>query len=314
MTDLPHRLRALLRSIPNIRETRMRRMAMRRHLATWRAEELAVVLERLVPLAAARRWAAQQTAQALGLAIVAARHRDDDDTIEAARRVAGEHGLRLAAAVLARPEDPNALPRHGRLREICIPARRAFVAEHGTEPTPRTVSYFGPDALSPWFAEQDREGLANMSAEDLLHWATSIRKKAHRTAALSIPALRRLQPRNGLPIEQCVLHPDPVFIRRLLRQPWIEERDVLRIASRRPTRAAVAVELTQSDRWIVKEAVRYALMTNPFTPPDVVLPLLPGASSRTLTTLASSATGAPAVAAVARTLLRLMRDEAPAHA
>jgi hypothetical protein len=67
----------------------------------------------------------------------------------------------------------------------------------------------------------------------------------------------------------------PAFIRRLLRMNWLTLRDVLTIASRRPSTPELALEIARSDRWLPEHKVRLALVANPFTPASVVLPLMP---------------------------------------
>ncbi|HEY4015142.1 MAG TPA: hypothetical protein VGM06_17480 [Polyangiaceae bacterium] len=62
-------------------------------------------------------------------------------------------------------------------------------------------------------------------------------------------------------------HPD--VIRRVLRNPRVTEDDVVRVAARRPSYAAVLAELARSTKWSHRPRVRMALVMNPSTPPEI---------------------------------------------
>lgn len=300
----PRRLQALLRLIPSLREVRQRRLTMRSRLLTWTPAQLALVLERLAPLSAARVPRAPETALALGLAIIDLRYRGSQALIEAAHQAAAEHDLPLACALLASSPARRVLPPRGRPREVCIPARHPFALERGTVPRPRTLTHFGDVPVSPHYSLATAESIEAMDPEELLHWA-SLGKQVTHFGPMSIRAIRGLQPQFGLPIEKCVAHPDPVFIRRFLQQPWVQVQDVLQIASRRPLTPEVALQLVYNDRWFALEPVQHALLTNPFTPTEVVLPLLPCAALRTLDYLALQ--NDDSISQVATRLLQLRR-------
>lgn len=91
-------------------------------------------------------------------------------------------------------------------------------------------------------------------------------------AFLYRPAWRILLTRTR--VQQILLHHDPRMIRRLLAARQIRREQVVAIAARRPTTAAIVRELCASRRWMLHAAVREAIAANPFTPADVVLPLL----------------------------------------
>ncbi len=67
---------------------------------------------------------------------------------------------------------------------------------------------------------------------------------------------------------------DARVIRNLLLNARLVERDVTLLASRRPTTAAIQLEIFLAGRWIARPAVRRALARNPFTPTDMTLRLL----------------------------------------
>ena len=62
---------------------------------------------------------------------------------------------------------------------------------------------------------------------------------------------------------------DPQVIATLLHNPRIIERDVLRIASRRPADAGILRVLFQHPRWSRRRSVQLALISNPYTPIEV---------------------------------------------
>jgi hypothetical protein len=62
-------------------------------------------------------------------------------------------------------------------------------------------------------------------------------------------------------------HPD--VIRRVLRNPRLTEDDVVRVAAKRPSYAAVLAELARSTKWSHRPRVRMALVMNPSTPPEI---------------------------------------------
>lgn len=80
---------------------------------------------------------------------------------------------------------------------------------------------------------------------------------------------------DGDRLARFALEPDPRVVREVLQNPRLTEDIVLRIASRRPARAAVLLELWRSQRWCARLRVRVALALNPYTPPDVSLKILP---------------------------------------
>jgi hypothetical protein len=59
-------------------------------------------------------------------------------------------------------------------------------------------------------------------------------------------------------------HPDVVAV--LVDNPHITERDVLVLASRRPSTAEALAHVAASQRWMPRYGVRLALVKNPYTP------------------------------------------------
>lgn len=75
-------------------------------------------------------------------------------------------------------------------------------------------------------------------------------------------------------LERILLDPDPGVVRNLLNNPVLVERDVLRLASRRPTTAEVLHELFVHTRWGGRAAVQRALVLNPYAPVDLACGLV----------------------------------------
>lgn len=76
-------------------------------------------------------------------------------------------------------------------------------------------------------------------------------------------------------IARVIRDPHPDVIRILLLNPRVTENDVLRLCARRPVSSDALREVFRCDRWIVRYAIRVALILNPYTPLDVALQLAP---------------------------------------
>lgn len=89
-------------------------------------------------------------------------------------------------------------------------------------------------------------------------------------------------------IARVIRDPHPDVIRVLLGNPALTQDDVVRLVARRPVAGQVLREVAASVRWIARSDVRSALLKNPYAPLEVVLPLVPLATSSELAELASS--------------------------
>jgi hypothetical protein len=69
--------------------------------------------------------------------------------------------------------------------------------------------------------------------------------------------------------------PDPMVVRNLLKNPRLKEEDVIRIASSRPVRAQVLVDISQHRTWLNAPKVQLTLALNPYTPTYITMALLP---------------------------------------
>lgn len=84
-------------------------------------------------------------------------------------------------------------------------------------------------------------------------------------------ALARRLPRQQ--IERLLRDPDPDVVENLLRNPAITEREVLKVASRRPIHPEVLLRVFGNSKWANRYRVRKALVYNPYTPIEVALTL-----------------------------------------
>jgi len=74
-------------------------------------------------------------------------------------------------------------------------------------------------------------------------------------------------------LERLLADPDPRVVREVLRNPRLREWEVVAIASRRPCPAAVFELLVASETWVLRPAVRRAIVQNPYAPPQLAIAL-----------------------------------------
>ena len=80
-------------------------------------------------------------------------------------------------------------------------------------------------------------------------------------------------------MDKVLAEPDPARVKKLLSWEALRPGEVLRIASRRPTTAAIVRVLVANLRWAARRDIREALVLNPFTPTGIALKLLPTVST-----------------------------------
>lgn len=83
--------------------------------------------------------------------------------------------------------------------------------------------------------------------------------------------------------------PHPAVIDILLGNPHLTERDVLAIASRRPSLPEALELVAASDRWIARYSIKRALALNPYTPLPCATRLVTSLRERDLRDIASDA-------------------------
>ena len=72
-------------------------------------------------------------------------------------------------------------------------------------------------------------------------------------------------------LQQAVRDPHPGVTQIILKNPKLLEVDVVRLCARRPINGETTRVVFQSIRWMVRYAVRSAIIRNPFSPTDLAL-------------------------------------------
>lgn len=93
-------------------------------------------------------------------------------------------------------------------------------------------------------------------------------------------------------------------IRLLLNNPVVVERDVVKIAAMRPTRAEVLQEVAGHRKWASRYAVRKALSCNPHTPTSIARRLLPTLLKQDLSAVAEAGSIPEEIRDQARALMK----------
>lgn len=75
-------------------------------------------------------------------------------------------------------------------------------------------------------------------------------------------------------LDRLLSDPDPVVVTNLLNNPRLTEKDVLKIASKRPNSPAILKLVAVHRRWSKRPAVKRAVAMNPYAPPRTALCLL----------------------------------------
>ncbi|WKZ32911.1 MAG: hypothetical protein QY316_00460 [Thermodesulfobacteriota bacterium] len=104
-------------------------------------------------------------------------------------------------------------------------------------------------------------------------------------------------------IERLLTDPDPVIVTNLLNNPRITEREVLKIASRRPNSPHVLKLVALHGRWSGRYEVLKAVSRNPYAFPRVSMALIEGLLAQDLNEIAEDNTLHPELKIAARDLL-----------
>lgn len=75
-------------------------------------------------------------------------------------------------------------------------------------------------------------------------------------------------------LDRLIYDPDPHVIRNLLNNPRITERDVLKIASKRPVSEEILTEIFNNKKWSERYSIKRALVKNPYTATRLALGLV----------------------------------------
>jgi hypothetical protein len=76
-------------------------------------------------------------------------------------------------------------------------------------------------------------------------------------------------------IDRLVFDPNPLVIENLLKNPKLDESDVLKIVTRRPTQNNLLKTVVRHETWFGRKSVRKGLAHNPYMPTGLGLKLLP---------------------------------------
>jgi hypothetical protein len=103
-------------------------------------------------------------------------------------------------------------------------------------------------------------------------------------------------------LERLFIDPEPEVLSILLGNPRLVERDLVKIAARRPTRPELQWVIFSSRKWIARYAIKRALVLNPYTPTELSIRLLGFLNARDLQFIVSSPSLPEAVRAAASQL------------
>lgn len=109
-------------------------------------------------------------------------------------------------------------------------------------------------------------------------------------------------------IELLVFDSSPRVIRELLHNPWVTERDIVRVASRHQAPSEVLEEVFRSDRWMTQYSVKKALVFNPRTPISFALGLLNHLKAEDLRLVTSGGSSRKELLDAAREKLRKVKE------
>jgi len=110
-------------------------------------------------------------------------------------------------------------------------------------------------------------------------------------------------------LERLLHDQNPQVIENLLNNPRITEREVIKIASKRPTSAEVLRTVYRNQKWIKRYRVKKALIFNPYTPVEISLRLINFLLVQDLKLLVEEGTVDPRVKKEAERLLKQKGEE-----
>jgi hypothetical protein len=96
-------------------------------------------------------------------------------------------------------------------------------------------------------------------------------------------------------LDRLLSDPDPVVIRNVLDNPRITEKEVLKVASKRPNSPQILKLIATHTRWSKRYDVIKAIVQNPYTPPRISIAMLDFLLRQDLKKIASDSTLHPQV-------------------
>ncbi len=158
-------------------------------------------------------------------------------------------------------------------------ASRQVVQELALEPSVfEELPYDRVEGAYRLAKDADLGGVARLFLGSALESVLGARQKRDDNRHLDLPAgVRRsaARGRDRFVLDRLLHDQDPRVIRTLLANPRLIERDVVKMAALRPTRAEVLEVIAAHPRWSARYRVRKALACNPNTPPTIARRLLP---------------------------------------
>lgn len=109
-------------------------------------------------------------------------------------------------------------------------------------------------------------------------------------------------------IRRMLQEKDPHVVKYLLSNPLITEKDVLKIASTRPTNDAVIRIVYTFDKWINLYSIKEAIVKNPYSPFRLSLFMLFFMQQRELRTIHTENTLHPIIREIAKEILERRKD------
>lgn len=105
-------------------------------------------------------------------------------------------------------------------------------------------------------------------------------------------------------LDRLLSDPDTIVIANLLDNPRLIEKDVLKIASKRPNSPSILKLVAVHRRWSKRPAVKKAVALNPYTPPRTAIALLDSMLTQELSPVTTDLTLHPQVRAHAADILK----------
>lgn len=110
-------------------------------------------------------------------------------------------------------------------------------------------------------------------------------------------------------LDRLLSDPDPLVISNILDNPRITEREVLKIASKRPNSARIIKLVSSHKKWSKRYAVMSAVARNPYTPPRISIALLELMFMQDLKKIARDTTIHPQVKMSAKDLIEERNED-----
>ena len=141
--------------------------------------------------------------------------------------------------------------------------------------------------------EAHREGVSGYEEEEFI-----------KTAHLTLGERRGLAKSHLIRhLEKLLSDPDPEVVENLLNNPRITEKEVLKIASKRPNSPVVLKRVALHNKWSKRYDVLKAISRNPYTPTRVSIALVEFMLSQDLSAISEDTTIHPEVKQAAKEVL-----------